>query len=753
MTSNPILRDGELDSDETVESAVPNDSAIPEQEPTIKHADSPIAPAAPKKPRAPRKKKAAPATEEPSFNAPRAAHDEPSRQASSESPIVEVIAEAMSEVAPAAEAESLARLVSYERKHAPKSAAPQHSSPSPILHADSGSYPDSNSHSESRIARMSSRFRTLYRAFRPTEKLLFTIVLIALIGSAFSLLETVNDRYSVELPAKGGSYAEGVVGYARFINPLLGYTDADKDMISLIYSGLLKPTPEGKLVADLAKSWTVSDDGLTYDFILKDGLTFHDGQPLTTDDVEFTVQKAQDPLIKSPRAENWAGVAMEKVSPTEIRFTLKKPYSPFLENMTLGILPKHIWASIDRDAFDVNTYNREPVGSGPFKIKKAYRNDTGIYEHYDLVPFDNYSLGAPYISRFTVRFYKGEDEALGAYKDGSVDALGGISPDDANKLKAEDYSLISTPLPRVFGLFFNQSSAPVLVNKEVRQALSASVNRLSIIDSILQGWGEMSKGAIPRSLSADDEIAPESTARAAAAGVQPLASTDMRSDITGTSTETDAINDQYIAAGKKILTDKGWKQNASGIFEKTTGSGKSAGVQTLAFTISTSNVPELKRSAEILRDIWTKLGADVKVEIFEPSDLTQKVIRPRKYDSLLFGNVVGRDLDLYPFWHSSQRNDPGLNIALYTNIKADKALETIRTTSDEAKKTDAYKAFETEIQNDIPAVFLYSPDYIYATSKDIHDLEISNITAPSERFMSVSKWYMETDKVWKIFAK
>jgi peptide/nickel transport system substrate-binding protein len=147
------------------------------------------------------------------------------------------------------------------------------------------------------------------------------------------------------------------------------------------------------------------------------------------------------------------------------------------------------------------------------------------------------------------------------------------------------------------------------------------------------------------------------------------------------------------------------------------------------------------------------MGADVKVEIFEPSDLTQKVIRPRKYDSLLFGNVVGRDLDLYPFWHSSQRNDPGLNIALYTNIKADKALETIRTTSDEAKKLEAYKVFENEILNDIPSVFLYSPDYIYATSEDVHSLEISNITTPSERFMNVHKWYIETEKVWKIFAE
>jgi peptide/nickel transport system substrate-binding protein len=588
------------------------------------------------------------------------------------------------------------------------------------------------------------KIKSLYRAFRPTEKFIFMIGAIALVLSVFSLLGKINDTYSVELPSHGGTYSEGIVGYARFINPLLGYTDADKDMIALVYSGLLKPNPDGKLVADLAESWNVSDDGLTYTFVLKEGLTFHGGKPLTTDDIEFTIEKARDPLIKSPRAENWTGVVLEKISPKEIKFTLKKPYAPFLENMTLGILPKHIWSHVEYEAFDINTHNREPIGSGPFKIKKAYRDDTGIYERYDLVPFEEYSLGAPYIERLIVRFYKNELDALAAYTNGSIDALGGIAPDEANKLKTKHYSLLNTPLPRVFALFFNQSSAPVLVNREVREALNISVNRLSVIDTILQGWGAMSRGAIPRSLSQDQEIASNSST---------LASGDTTALSNTSSTESLRMSEEYIEAGRKILIAKGWKQNQNGIFEKQTKTGTATQTQTLRFSISTSNVPELKRSAEILRDTWTKLGADVKVEIFEPSDLTQKVIRPRKYDSLLFGNVVGRDLDLYPFWHSSQRNDPGLNIALYTNIKADKALETIRTASDESKKLEAYKIFETEIQNDVPAIFLYSPDYIYATSKDIHNLEISNIATPSERFMDIHTWYIETEKVWKVFAK
>jgi peptide/nickel transport system substrate-binding protein len=212
------------------------------------------------------------------------------------------------------------------------------------------------------------------------------------------------------------------------------------------------------------------------------------------------------------------------------------------------------------------------------------------------------------------------------------------------------------------------------------------------------------------------------------------------------------MNEKIVAA-QKILTDKGWKLGEDNIFIKETKSGKKTETQRLSFSISTSNIPELKKTAEILKDTWTKLGADVSVQIFEPSDLTQKVIRPRKYDSLLFGNVIGRDLDIYPFWHSSERNDPGLNIALYTNLKADKALETLRNTSDESKRQAAFDTFRNEVSTDIPAIFLYSPGYIYATNKYVQNIQLQNMTSISERFMNIDKWYMHTERIWKIFVQ
>lgn len=569
--------------------------------------------------------------------------------------------------------------------------------------------------------------KSLIHSFKPAEKLFFGLCIGAIILSGLYILDALNKKYSVEVPMTGGTYTEGIIGYARFINPTLAFSDADKDMISLIYSGLLKASPEGKLVANLADSWIISDDGLTYTVTLKNNLVFHDGSPLTADDVVFTIEKMKDPAVKSPKADIWNGVKVEKVHDLEIKFTLQKPYAAFIENLTFGILPKHVWKDVDVQGFDVHILNREPIGSGPYMVKKSEIDPTGIYQSYTLTSFKKYALQIPYIDTIIVKFFKNEDDGINAYISGDIDGIGGISAEHASKIKEEGYHVMSTSLPRVFALFLNQSNAPVLTNKEVRRALSESIDRGYIINKVLQGWGSPETGPIP--FNFNDQPA-----------------------LQASTSSLESVQEKILSA-QKILLDKGWKFGPDNILIKETKSGKKTETQRLSFSISTSNIAELKQTAELLKEMWTKLGADVTVQIFEPSDLTQKVIRPRKYDSLLFGTVIGRDLDIYPFWHSSERNDPGLNIALYTNLKADKSLETLRTTSDESKRRAAFETFQNEVSVDIPAIFLYSPGYIYATTKDIKNIHLQNMTSISERFMNIHTWYTHTERIWKIFVQ
>lgn len=542
------------------------------------------------------------------------------------------------------------------------------------------------------------------------EKALSIILIFIFIVSGLGLLLKVSNAFLVEIPEYGGHYTEGIIGTPRFINPLLSISEADKDLTSLVYSGLLKATPEGELITDLAKEWNISEDGLVYTFILKDDIYFHDGEPVTTEDVEFTIKKALDPLLKSPRRNNWEGTTTQKINEKEIRLILGQPHAPFLENTTLGILPKHIWENANSDEFAFSKYNLSPVGTGPFKITDVKRNSAGLPILFELTSFSEYTMGRPFIDKLNIKIYQNEQELIDNWKAQIIDGISGISAEKAASLNMDNFNLYNASLPRIFGVFFNQNQGTIFLHKEVREALNIALNKENIIKNILSGYGTAIESPLP--IFAGGE------------GIK---------------------NPYNIEKAKDLLEKNGWLINEQGIREKKG--------EKLTFSISTSNAPELKKTAELISSSWKDIGVEVEIKVFESGDLNQNVIRPRKYDSLLFGIVVGRDIDLYPFWHSSQRNDPGLNIALYTNIATDKVLEQLRTTTDKTKRLELYKFFESAIEKDKPAVFIYSPDFLYILPQQIKKVRLGHIMNSGERFLNIHEWFIETNKVWEFFTK
>lgn len=552
--------------------------------------------------------------------------------------------------------------------------------------------------------------------FSTTEKVIFYALIIIFSISSIFLYRAINERFLIEVPLQGGSITEGVIGSPRFINPVLATSKADQDLNILIYSGLLKTTPSGKIVPDLARSYKISKDGYVYTFKLKDDLEFHDGIKITTEDIEFTINATQNNIIKSPKKANWDGVEIKRLNDKEIQFILPKPYSAFLENLTIGILPKHIWEEISAEQFAFSQFNIEPIGSGPYEINKIKRNSSGILESYLLKPFKKYALGEAYIANLTIKFYPNEEALIDAFNKKSIKNINSIGPNKIEILKlTKNSEILSTPLPRIFGVFFNQNENPVFTNEEVRIALSRAINLKQIINEILYGYGIDIDSPIP-----------------------------FNSDFYISNTEK---TNQGIDSAKEILRKNGWSINEDGILEKSSKKGNSL----LSFSISTANTPELKAIAELLKLKWEELGAQVQLKIYEIGDLNQNIIRPRQYDSILFGEVIGYNMDLFAFWHSSQRNDPGLNISMYANITVDKLLEEIRVTNDIEQQKIKYKDFQKEIFKDNPAIFLYSPHFIYVISKEIKNNPINQINNPSERFLDISNWYIKTDKIWKIF--
>lgn len=558
------------------------------------------------------------------------------------------------------------------------------------------------------------------RSFKDRQLLLFWIFCAGLLISTVIMLAEINNKFLVAIPAYGGKIDEGIIGTPRFINPLLAVSDADRDLTSLIYSGLMKRDARGEIVPDLAEEYSISPNGLVYTFRIKSTAVFHDGVPVTANDVIYTVTEATDPLIKSPKRVNWEGVTLRKVDEMTVAFELKKPYAPFIENLTLGILPSHIWKNVGPDEFSFSDWNINAIGAGPYKIHDITRKSSGIPGVYTLSPFTNYANSSAHIRRLAIHFYSNEKDLLRALQSGEVAQVNAISPEHARELAQSGYEIKTTVLPRVFGLFFNQNENKIFADKKVIQAFNVAIDKQKIIEEVLSGYGVMLDSPIPPHLLDNNVI----------------------------SGDTTSIENLYSPTGaSEILTKDGWKMGPDGVLVK--GSGKTA--LRLSFSIATGDSPELRGAATIVENNLRSIGAEVETKVFEIGTLNQNVIRTRKYDALFFGQVVTHESDLMAFWHSSQRNDPGLNIAMYTNPKTDKLLESALTTLDETVRNQKFIQFEEEIKNDLPAVFVYSPQFIYVTKKDVSSQSLGSLTLPSDRFSTITDWYIEKDYVWKFF--
>lgn len=561
--------------------------------------------------------------------------------------------------------------------------------------------------------------RRLMRSFTIAEKASFFALAAIFVVSGLSLFWKVGDAFLVEIPNRGGTLVEGIVGNPRFINPVLAISEADRNLTALVYSGLVHISPEGNVENDLAEDISISEDRKTYTVRISPEAIFHDGDPVTAEDVVFTMEKILDPLIKSPRRANWEGVTVSQVDEMTVSFTLKQPYTPFINNLSIGILPKHIWKNVSNDEFSFSQFNTLPVGSGPYEVGRVERNSGGIPNYYRLSVFEDGLGQKPFIKNIVFRFYPSEETLIEAYNTGEVASVGGISSERIPELKSSGSRVASSPLPRVFAVFFNQSSSEVLKEKAVRRALDLAAPKEAIAQNVFNGFATPINGPVP-------------------AGLYPWASE-----------RENGILEERMEEARTLLANAGWTANSeTGILEKKSGSD----TITLSFSISTGDAPELRKVADELIASWRSLGADVQALYFETGDLNQNVIRPRNFDALLFGEVIGRDADLYPFWHSSQKSDPGLNVAMYSNTQADKFLEEARTASDPAKIEESLLAFAAQVTSDVPAVFLYTPGFVYVVPEEMQAMALGSLAVSQDRFLGIRDWYIETNEVWKIFA-
>lgn len=544
------------------------------------------------------------------------------------------------------------------------------------------------------------------RALSPGDRVIFYALSALLAIASVAGLLALERHLLVEVPSYGGALIEGEVGSPQFINPLLAVSDADRDLSALVYAGLMGLSGSGELTPVLADGYTVADGGKTYIFTLRKDAVFSDGTPVTADDVVFTVEKAQNAALKSPKYADWAGVSASASDQRTVRFTLAKPYAPFPLLTTLGILPSRVWRNVSNEAFPFSTLETNPIGAGPFTVRSISRDASGLIKSVSLSANPHYALGRPYLDEISFIFYSRGEDLSSALASGEVESAYGVASAGA----------LTAPYSRVFGVFWNPDENRVFARAEVRKALSLSLDRGALIENALGGYATAIMGPVPP--GADVKQAPV----------------------------PDSQNPTETAAA--LLKSAGWAYDSSARAWKNAGA-----KQTIdRVTLRTSNVPELKNVASAVKADWEKLGIAVDIELYEPGDLSQNVIRPRKYDALLYGMVIGRDQDLYAFWHSHERNDPGLNIALYANKTVDALLENVRDTADRSDRSASLQKIETLVAADYPAAFLYAPDFIYAVPSGLRGVALPQIITPADRFATAASWYRSTDAVWPLFA-
>jgi len=593
------------------------------------------------------------------------------------------------------------------------------------------------------------------------EKRLTIILIFLIVASLIFIAGWFYSQNFLPTPTVGGEYVEGLIGAPQYINPLLSQTnDVDSDISRLIFSGLLRYDKNLELVADLAEKWEISTDQKTYTFVLKPDLTWHDGQSLTADDIVFTVKSIQDPDFKSPLLVSLRGVGVEKIDDRTIKFTLAdEPYPAFLEVLTFGILPEHIWGDIPAINANLTEYNLKPIGSGPWQFKSIAKDKLGNIRSYTIVHNPNYSGPAPYLEKITFKFYPDFETGVQALKNHSAEGISFL-PKELKKNIASQKNLKSYSfyLPQYTAIFFNQKENEVLKDKKVREALALAIDKPKILSEALQLEGEIIDGPIlPGSLGHNPELQKinfdpnKADLLLSEAGWNQITAEEYQSFLEEQKQkeEEEQKENEEATSKQPTTTEEIIDQPAETPDETSQSFYRKKDDTILEITLTTVDQPENRKATELIQEFWQNIGVKVNLEIIESSKISRQIIKPRAYEALLFGIIVGSDPDPYPFWHSSQVQDPGLNLSLLANRKVDKLLEDARKAANDEERQAKYKEFQDTLVEELPAIFLHNPTYTYVVDQKIKGVDIDRIIIPADRFNNLSDWYIKTKRKFK----
>lgn len=551
-------------------------------------------------------------------------------------------------------------------------------------------------------------------AISPTESLgrhMRWLVLIALVAIAILVAMLSLVTYTIPtvlVPDQGGVFREGVAGSPQYLHPVWcqNSSGVDSDLCRLVYRGLMRLGEGGRVVPDLAESWSVAD-GRIYQFRLKPDLFWHDGQPLTADDVVFSYQVLQDPsLVEIPGLPAlWRSVTVEKLDERTVQITLPQPFAPFIDLTTVGLLPQHIYRDTPATTLVTQPLTATQIGAGPMQVVEI------APDHIRLEPSPLTTTASPYIPALEFHFFPDYGNVIAAFDAQQIDGISTLLPNDVRvAAERDDIQLFSSVESSYESVLLNVGSpnAPFFQDRAVRQALLYALNREQLISDVLLGQAIVAQGLIP-----PGHWAYEPSVRQ---------------------------YDYDQAAAAALLDEAGWRDtDGDGVRDKEG--------EALAFVLLVKDDLRHQQIGAQLAADWAKIGVRAEVRAVPFNSLVSDFLAPRAFEAALTDwNQVG-DPDPFAQWHSSQVEGNGQNYTGWQNAEADLLIESARQSTDEAERRAAYAQFQAIFAEELPALPLFHPLYHYGVSTRVHDVQVGALNTPAERFTSFPAWYINSRRV------
>lgn len=555
-------------------------------------------------------------------------------------------------------------------------------------------------------------FKTIMKQLR--WQILVVIITLAIVGVLLYTQQSspVPGVVIQQQPEQGGVYTEGLIGSLGRLNPLLDWNNtADRDVDRLLFSGLVRFDERGFPHAELAESWGVSQDGTIYNFTIRPNAVWHDGMPVTSDDVIFTIEmmKSSGSIYPQDIKDLWNRVEVTQLNEKNLKFTLPEPYVPFIDYLTFGVVPKHILESIQPEQMANAEFNIAPIGSGPYQFDQLIV-ENGQIEGVVLTVSTNYYGTPAFIEQVVFRYYPTSAAAFDAYQQGDVSAVGQITSDVLSPALEEPNLLFySSRLPQMGFVLFNLNNPETVFmqDEKFRRALMLGLNRPNIINTIMQG----------QAFIADSPILPGSWAYFD--GIEKI--------------------DYDPNAAIDLLKSEGYVIPAGG------GDVRAKDGVPLVFTLVHPDDAVHTQIAQAIREQWGRIGVRVELQPQPYDQLVLTTLASRSFQAALVDLNLSRtpDPDPYPFWHQAEAVG-GQNYSGWDNRAASEYLEQARVTADYSLRAKLYRNFQVVFAKELPALPLYVPVYSYAVDSQVQGVQVGPLYEPSDRLNTFTGWYLLT---------